>query len=381
MSRKHGPADNAYRASTMATERTEGAESRRSGPRVGPVWLSLTRAVEALSSPAEERTDGLSPAAVADALGALESAVHRAVDGPDVALPVDLPAFVHSNRLAGVIRRRFLEEIDAAAVAVEGRELNRVLLAFERVEAALERDCAQRFLGKLSGLEAPQLLAEVAHDMRSPLGSILFLAERLRGGQSGPVTVLQARQLGLVYSAALGLSGLVNDVMELSRGGLRLMDHPPIPFSVGDIMQQTLNIVRPMAEEKGLLLEATVPELDGRLGFPTALGRVLLNLCTNALKFTEKGSVRITAEASDRTRLEFSVADTGRGIPPQVMHTLFDAFRQRGKSSDYFVSSAGLGLATCHKLTHAMGGQLEVDSVVDRGTRFHFQLDLPIARQ
>ena len=381
MSRKHSPADSGYRASTMATERTDGAESRRSGPRVGPVWLSLTRAVEALSAPAEERTDGLSSAAVADALGALERAVHRAVDGTEVALPNDLPAFVHSKRLAGVIRRRFLEEIEAANVAVEGRELNRVLLAFERVEAALERDCAQRFLGKLSGLEAPQLIAEVAHDMRSPLGSILFLAERLRGGQSGPVTVLQTRQLGLVYSAALGLSGLTNDVMELSRGGLRLMDHPPIPFSVGDIMQQTLNIVRPMAEEKGLLLEATVPELDGRLGFPTALGRVLLNLCTNALKFTEKGSVRITAEASDRTRLEFSVADTGRGIPPQVMHTLFDAFRQRGKSTDYFFSSAGLGLATCHKLIHAMGSQLEVDSVVDRGTRFHFQLDLPIARQ
>ena len=364
----------------MPAPSTERRIIKRAAPRSGPVWQALTRAVDALCEIDDDaRPDGISAPVLSDSLFALEAALHSGIDGGDVLL-ADVPAFVHASRLCGTVRGRFVRELQQSGASVDGAELLRVLLGFERVDQALERDSAQRFLTNLSGMEAPKLLAEVAHDMRSPLGSILFLSERLRNGQSGPVTSLMTRQLGLVYSAALGLSGLANDVMELARGGLRLMDHPPIPFSVTDIMQQTLNIVRPMAEEKGLLLEATVPEVDARLGFPAALGRVLLNLTTNALKFTEQGSVRLTAEPLDRTRLEFSVADTGRGIPPAVMHTLFEAFRLRGKNNDYFFSSAGLGLATCHKLIAAMGSELKVDSVVDRGTRFYFQLDLPAAR-
>lgn len=351
----------------------------RPSPRSGVAWAALTRAVDRLcADEARPRPDGVSHGVLADALATIETAVHSAADGAVPPLGA-VPGFVHANRVAGTLRWMFLTELEAASSPSDTQELIRVLVAFERVEEALEADAGQRFLTKLSGMEAPKLLAEVAHDMRSPLGSILFLAERLRNGQSGPVTPLQARQLGLVYSAALGLSGLSNDVMELARGGLRLMDPEPVPFSVADILQQTINIVRPMAEEKGLLLEATVPELDGRVGFPAALQRVLLNLTTNALKFTEKGSVRIASEPTDRMRLDFSVSDTGRGIPPAVMHTLFDAFRHRGPNSDYFFSSAGLGLATCHKLVAAMGGELKVDSVVDRGTRFSFQLDLPAA--
>ena len=352
----------------------------RPTPRSGTAWSALTRSIDALCADVtRSRPDGVSYEVLCDALAMLESAVHAAADESALTLG-GIPAFVYAHRVTGTLRHGFLAECSCNEVS-DAREIMKVLVAIERVEQALEADAGQRWLTKLSGIEAPKLLAEVAHDMRSPLGSILFLAERLRNGQSGPVTTLQARQLGLVYSAALGLSGLANDVMELSRGGLRLMDPEPVPFSVADIMQQTINIVRPMAEEKGLLLEATVPELDGRVGFPAALQRVLLNLTTNALKFTEKGSVRIASEPRDRMHLEFSVSDTGRGIPPQVMHTLFDAFRQRGENNDYFFSSAGLGLATCHKLIEAMGGELRVDSVVDRGTRFSFQLELPSARK
>lgn len=378
----HTPRNSLAVRVTTPTSAEPVVESRRPTPRPaarsGAAWVAFARAVDRLCADQERaRPDGVSHEVLADALALVEAAVHAAADGATPALGA-VPGFVYSNRVAGSLRETFLQEV-AAGGDTDATELVRILLAFERVEQALEADAGQRFLTKLSGIEAPKLLAEVAHDMRSPLGSILFLAERLRNGQSGPVTPLQARQLGLVYSAALGLSGLANDVMELARGGLRLMDPEPVPFSVTDIMQQTINIVRPMAEEKGLLLEATVPELDGRVGFPAALQRVLLNLTTNALKFTEKGSVRIGAEPVDRMRLEFSVSDTGRGIPPQVMHTLFDAFRMRGANSDYFFSSAGLGLATCHKLVAAMGGELKVDSVVDRGTRFSFHLDLPAA--
>src|SRR6185437_4351160 len=95
---------------------------------------------------------------------------------------------------------------------------------------------AERFARRLAGPDALELIIEVAHDMRSPLGSILFLAERLRSMQSGPLTPVQERQIGLIYSAAFGLSALAGDVIELARGGEGLVHQRPVPFSVADVM-------------------------------------------------------------------------------------------------------------------------------------------------
>ena len=250
-------------------------------------------------------------------------------------------------------------------------------LALERVHEAIEADTAQRFANRLSGSDALPLVVEVAHDMRSPLASILFLAERLRSSQSGPLTQIQERQLGLIYSAAFGLSALAGDVIELARGDW-LIDQKPIPFSVADILRSVGAIVQPIAEEKGLTVRLEPPEADSRVGYPAALNRVLLNLTTNALKFTAEGSVEVTARPKSRTRLEFAVQDTGRGIPPAVMATLFDAFRRRQRPGDFTFSSAGLGLAICRKLVASMEGELGVDTS-ESGTRFFFELDLPLA--
>jgi signal transduction histidine kinase len=237
---------------------------------------------------------------------------------------------------------------------------------------------AEQFAAHLAGRDAMQLIVEVAHDMRSPLGSILFLAERLRAMQSGPLTPMQERQIGLIFSAAFGLSTLAGDVIELARGGAGLLHQQPIPFSVADLMGSVAAIVQPIAEEKGLSVRVIPPPADARIGQPAVLNRVLLNLTTNALKFTTSGGVEVAATQRSRTRLEFSVQDTGRGIPAEVMDTLFDAFRRRPKPGEYTFSSAGLGLAICQKLVASLGAELAVDTS-DRGTRFHFELDLPVA--
>jgi signal transduction histidine kinase len=260
-------------------------------------------------------------------------------------------------------------------------DLLAVLGALERVQAALADDSAQRLADRMVEGDAMNLVVEVAHDMRSPLSSILFLVERLRRGQSGPVNAVQERQLGLLYSAAFGLSTLASDVMELARGGDRLVSHAPIPFSVYEILQAVRDVVQPMAEEKGLTLVFQPLEVDWRVGHPQALNRVLLNLVTNALKFTNDGEVMVTARPVGRSRVAFAVEDTGRGIPPQVVATLFDAFRRRQAPGDYAFSSAGLGLSICRKLIEAMGGHLEVDTELERGTRFRFEIELPPARR
>lgn len=286
-----------------------------------------------------------------------------------------------ARELLHMLRREFLAELAQQAAPPPGEALLRVLSAMEQIHERLEPGWSQEMVDKLSGPQGLELVVEVAHDIRSPLTSILFLGETLQRGRSGPINEVQERQLGLIYSAAFGLSAMASDVIELARGGDRLVDLDPIPFSVHDILESVRDIVLPIAEEKGLALQLLPPESDFRIGHPVALSRVLLNLTTNALKFTDEGMVEVVAAQTSRTGIEFSVRDTGHGIPAEAMRTLFQPFRRRQGGGDYKFSGAGLGLSICRKLVEAMGSQLQVETSANLGTRFYFELDLPQASQ
>jgi signal transduction histidine kinase len=289
-----------------------------------------------------------------------------------------MPRNALSRRLLGLIRTAFVERVQKLP-SPDVMQLLRVLRAIEEVGQRLEADWSQHFADRLAGPDGLELVVEVAHDLRSPLTSILFLAETLQRARSGPVNPVQERQLGLIYSAAFGLSSVASDVIELARGGDRLVDLDPIPFSVTDILESVRDIVQPIAEEKNLVVRLQPPEADFRVGHPVALSRVLLNLTTNALKFTAEGFVEVTARQTSAQGIEFSVRDTGRGIPPQSMATLFEPFRRRQKQGEYAFSGSGLGLSICRKLVEAMGSSLQVETAPGYGTRFYFTLDLPLA--
>jgi signal transduction histidine kinase len=234
------------------------------------------------------------------------------------------------------------------------------------------RDLAACFAGQ----NAQELVVEMAHDLRSPLTSIMFLAEAMQLGQSGPINDTQRRQLGLIRSAALCLCAAASDVLELSRGGERLTDVDPAPFSISDVFRSVRDLARPLAEEKGLDLRFLAPELEERIGHDRAVARVLLNLTTNALKFTERGFVEVAAREVGDARVEFSVRDTGPGLDPEGLGALYQPFLTTPAARQHF-SSSGLGLAICNKLVTAMGSQLEVTNHPDGGTKFTFQLELP----
>jgi signal transduction histidine kinase len=209
-----------------------------------------------------------------------------------------LPASALARRVLGMMRAQFILDASTADSAPAVPDLLTILVALERLDQRLAPTWDQRFADRMSGPDGLELVVEVAHDLRSPLTSILFLAETLLRGRSGPVTALQERQLGLIYSAAFGLSSVASDVVELVRGRDRLADLEPMPFSLSDIFESVRDIVRPIAEEKGLEVRLTLPARPFRMGHPVALNRVLLNLVTNALKFTDEGTV----EASSRRR-------------------------------------------------------------------------------
>ena len=283
-----------------------------------------------------------------------------------------------ARRALELFRRTLIDQLSARDDIAEAIDLVELLRTLERLQAHMDRDANERFASRLSGPDGLELVVQVAHDLRSPLTSILFLSETLHNARSGAINAVQERQLGLIYSAAFGLSQIANDLIEMARGGERLMDREPIPFSVADILLSVIDIVRPMAEEKGLEVRLELPQGgDSRIGHPVALTRALLNLTTNALKFTDEGHVAIGAQAISRTGMRFWVNDTGHGLAPDVLASLFDPFQRRYSRADYAFSSAGLGLSICRRLVSLMGGELQVESAPDRGTRFHFALDMP----
>ena len=224
-----------------------------------------------------------------------------------------------------------------------------------------------------------ELVVEMAHDLRSPLSSILMLAEFLKSGQSGTVTDAQRRQLSLIHSAALSLCSTASDVIELARHGNQLRGRAPAPFSVNAALQSVREMVLPIAEEKGLELRIDWSGTDDRLGWDRALSRVLLNLTTNALKYTERGFVELSArDLRDRPGFtEFAVTDSGRGIEAAEMRVLFEPFRERESQRGHQFSSSGLGLAICRKLVAAMDATLQVETKVGKGSRFSFAVSLP----
>ncbi len=337
-------------------------------PAVETVQDDWRRVVEDAASPDE------AVAHLAHVAGAVRGAIAGLADPA-----ADVPRSVLSRRLLALVRTEFLARLAPPAPVPDAAQLLRVLSAIESVGRDLEPDWAQHLADRLSGPDGLELVVEVAHDLRSPLTSILFLAETLQRARSGPVNPVQERQLGLIYSAAFGLSSMASDVIELARGGDRLVDLDPIPFSVADILESVRDIVLPIAEEKGLEVRLASPSTDFRVGHPVALSRVLLNLTTNALKFTNEGYVEVIGREPGTREVEFSVRDTGRGIPPQSMATLFEPFRRRQRQGEYAFSGSGLGLSICRKLVEAMGSSLNVETTPGVGTRFHFTLDLALA--
>ncbi|HRQ77449.1 MAG TPA: HAMP domain-containing sensor histidine kinase [Gemmatimonadaceae bacterium] len=252
--------------------------------------------------------------------------------------------------------------------------------ALERVRQSLEPTQPQGFDSAFGSHDGALLVTEMAHDMRSPLTSIRCLAEVLERGQSGPVTDLQRKQLRLIYGAALGLGTMASDVVEMARRGEELVDTECSPFSVAEVMSGVADLVRPLADEKGIALVVQRLATDVRCGTPIALSRVLLNLTTNALKFTDSGRVEIQVRATGVSTVEFAVADTGPGIPPEALPDLFKPIRRAaGRSSrgGFLFSGTGLGLALCRKLVAAMGGELQLETAVGEGTRFKFELEVP----
>jgi signal transduction histidine kinase len=243
-------------------------------------------------------------------------------------------------------------------------------------------------------------LAAMSHELRTPLNAILGYTQILKRDKH--LSPSQQTGLSTIHQGGNHLLALINDVLDLSRVEAGKMEFYPKPVRLGELLTVIADIMRVRAEQKSLHFEL---ELAGGLPLAVAvdetrLRQILLNLLGNAVKFTDHGAVRLrvspvvpgvlnapgsaasanspAADAPDIALLRFEVLDEGVGIDPSLVETIFAPFEQVGDAARR-VGGTGLGLAISRQLVRHMGGELNVESAPGRGSRFWFDVSLPVA--
>ena len=226
-----------------------------------------------------------------------------------------------------------------------------------------------------------EFLANMSHELRTPLNSTLILAKLLADNKPGNLSSDQVKYASTIYAAGNDLLALINDILDLSKieAGQATLSLEPVRLS--RVLQSLTDPLRPLAQEKGLTLAATIaPDAPATMTTdPLRLGQVLKNLLSNALKFTEKGGVTLHVAASAGDTLSFVVTDTGIGIARDQQELVFEAFRQADGSTHRKYGGTGLGLSISRDLAHLLGGTLSVRSTPGEGSVF--TLVLPVHLQ
>jgi len=216
-------------------------------------------------------------------------------------------------------------------------------------------------------------LSRMSHEIRTPINGIVGSLALIKPSQ---LTTVQAEDLARAVISADRLMVMVNDVLDLAKIEADEIEYLSQPFNLKKICHEAIESFRPLAAEKGLVLSCWVSEkvVFNRLGDEQKIHQILTNLISNAVKFTSRGTVRLTVNSGYENSIKFSVEDSGIGISKQDQATIFDSFSALSQDS----SGTGLGLSICQAFVQGMGGGITVASQVGTGTSFTFELPLPL---
>jgi signal transduction histidine kinase/CheY-like chemotaxis protein len=226
-----------------------------------------------------------------------------------------------------------------------------------------------------------EFLARMSHEIRTPMNGVLGMSELLR--QSTSLDERQRRYAVTIHQSGSALLDIINDILDFSKIEAGKLELNLAPFNLRDIVEDAVDILAERAHGKGLELVCDIPaQIDSEVrGDAQRLRQVVINLISNAVKFTEHGEVKITVRqaGSDlfNPSFEFEVHDTGVGIRPENCTTIFESFAQEDTSSARQYEGTGLGLAICKQLVELMGGQIGVSSTPGIGSTFVFSVPLP----
>ncbi len=329
----------------------------------------------------------------------LSVAMTLAVDGRrgpwswEVASPIALIAltalasWLSARRLFIALAWMFSMTREAQRKAEEARqhraELQRVLKTLDEAYVRLERANEALIFAREAAEKAyrfkAEFVANVSHELRTPLNLIVGFSEMMATAPESYGGVPLPREyrgdVMAIYRSARHLSDLINDVLDLSRIEAGRLPLAKEPTDLAEVVREATEMVRGLAEARGLRLELELPEALPLLRFDrTRIRQVLLNLLTNATRFTNRGWIRVRARLDPREVL-ITVEDSGRGIPPDRLAKAFEAFSQLDE--EHIQEGSGLGLAVSKKFIELHGGRMWIESELGRGTTVGFSLPIP----
>ncbi|MBO1413445.1 HAMP domain-containing protein, partial [Streptomyces sp. FH025] len=275
-----------------------------------------------------------------------------------------------------------LEE-KAALLAQRNRDIEAKNLEIEQARQELEERARQL---SLTSMYKSEFLANMSHELRTPLNSLLILAQLLAQNATGNLTPKQVEYAGVIHSAGADLLQLINDILDLSKVEAGKMELTPEPFAVRELVEYVESTFKPLADQKGLAFEITLDRtVPGEVvADQPRLRQVLRNLLSNAVKFTDSGRVElriervegpdVPSELDSPAAVAFHVKDTGIGIDPAHLESIFGAFQQEDGTTGRRFGGTGLGLSISRELARLLGGTLIVSSTPGRGSRFTLYL-------
>lgn len=281
------------------------------------------------------------------------------------------PLYVRSQQLTG--RVFVLHEITRRRQAAEQIEAqNRALV---KTNEALDRARVQA--EEASRLKS-EFLATISHELRTPLNSVIGYSDLLLTGLAGELNEKQRDYVQRSLSNGERLLNLINELLDLSKIEAGRLDLVPRPFEVVVLLEDTQSRMETLAQQKALAFNTRLdPALPHRLvGDIIRLEQIIVNLVSNAIKYTETGWVELRLDRPSVSTWAIVVIDTGIGIPPHAIEYIFDEFRQVDGTTHRLYQGTGLGLSIVRKLAQLMGGTVQIQSEVNRGSTFTVTLPL-----
>jgi signal transduction histidine kinase len=253
---------------------------------------------------------------------------------------------------------------------------DQAVIAIENVRLFNEIQEKSRQL-EVANKHKSDFLANMSHELRTPLNAIIGFSEVMLSGMAGSMPEKHKEFIGDIRDSGKHLLALINDILDLSKIEAGRMELDVTRFDLQAAMANAMTLVRGRAERHGIRLGSDIaPEVGPYEGDERKFKQIMLNLLTNAVKFTpEGGNVTMGAQRVNGAYV-FSVTDTGVGIAPEDQDAIFEEFKQVGKDYDKKAEGTGLGLALTRRLVELHGGRIAVESTIGRGSRFTFTLPI-----